>query len=479
MTINDIINRSSRFDQKDKDLIKNNGVVFTDRKICDIIIERINPSINDVICEPSVGKGAFVFSLLEFFKKKHTILELVEFTENRLHCFDINNSFINELKILLINYFIIQGYDKPPNLNNLKCEDFLLDNNHYDVIIGNPPYVRIQNMDKEYLNKLKENLKSVTLGNVDLYYAFLEKSLQASNKVGLIIPNSFIKNKSGKFIREIIKDRVSYIYDFENNKVWENISTYTSIVICENTTDVINYQTNTKLISKNKSELTSDIWIFEDIETGTNNLSDMIISYNGGLATIKDNIYKMDSYDDNYCYKDGYMIEKGICEKYIKGTKDRTFGDHKYILYPYDETILDENILSHKYPLAYKYLCDKKEDLSTRDKGKIDKYESWYAYGRKQGMMKKKQGTQVILPLTFLKSRGIHCIEIPTEENSLVLSGILVDIIQDRFEEFMKVISSEEFYKYCELNNKILSDKNRVGDKWLCVTVNTLRNFKY
>lgn len=480
MTINDIIDRSSNFDQKDKELIKNNGVVFTDRSICDIIIEQINPSINDVICEPSVGKGAFIFSLLEYFKKKHTILELVDFVENRLYCFDINQSFINEFKILLFNYFIIQGYDdNPPNLNNLKCEDFLLSNDHYDIIIGNPPYVRIQNMDKEYLNTLKQNLKSVTLGNIDMYYAFLEKALQVSKKVGFIIPNSFIKNKSGKFIREIIKDRVNYIYDFENNKVWDNISTYTSIIICEDLCDTINYQTNTQLISKDKNELCSDIWLFEDMITGTNSLSDMIISYNGGLATIKDNIYKMDTYDENYCYKDDYVIEKGICEKYIKGTKDRTFKDHKYILYPYDEVILDESTISNKFPLAYKYLCDKKEDLATRDKGKTSKYESWYAYGRKQGMMKKKQGIQIILPLTFLKSRGIHYIEIPSDQNSLVLSGILVDIIPEKFNDFLQVISSEDFYKYCELNNKILSDKNRVDDKWLCLTVNTLRKYKY
>jgi hypothetical protein len=66
-------------------------------------------------------------------------------------------------------------------------------------------------MDKDYLGKLKLELKSVSLGNVDLYYAFLEKSLSHSKKVGFIIPNSFIKNKSGSFIREIVKDRLKYI----------------------------------------------------------------------------------------------------------------------------------------------------------------------------------------------------------------------------------------------------------------------------
>lgn len=52
MNIDEIINKSSHFDQKDKKLIKENGVVFTNR----------------TICEPSVGKGAFVFALLDFFR---------------------------------------------------------------------------------------------------------------------------------------------------------------------------------------------------------------------------------------------------------------------------------------------------------------------------------------------------------------------------------------------------------------------------
>ena len=48
MNINDIINRSSYFNQGDKKSIKENGVVFTNRNICDLIIEKINPKIDIV-----------------------------------------------------------------------------------------------------------------------------------------------------------------------------------------------------------------------------------------------------------------------------------------------------------------------------------------------------------------------------------------------------------------------------------------------
>lgn len=478
---NPIFEKSSSFNQKDKKLIKENGVVFTNKKICDIIIRKINPQINEIICEPSVGKGVFVFSLFEFFRENHTINEIAHFFNNNLYCYDINNEFLTIFKNLVKDYFICFGYKGNLSFNNIIEGDFLLQNKNYDVIIGNPPYVRIQNIKKNYLNELKSELKSVSLGNIDLYYAFLEKSLIHSKRVGFIIPNSFIKTKSGSFIRNIIKDRLSYIYDFRNEKVWSKIATYTSIVICdEELSDNVQYDTSNVSIIKNKNELSTNKWIFETLNVGSKKLVDMVNHYSGGLATIKDGVFKMDSHDDLYCYKNGRMIEKEICKKYIKATTSRDFNDYKYIIYPYiNGRIIDEQTMEEQYPLCYNYLLSRKKELLSRDKGKTSKYESWYAYGRRQGLLKDKKGDCIILPLTFLKSRDVHHIEVPNNEECLVLSGILVDIKTDMKENFINVIKSDDFYQYCEMNNKILSDKNKSEDIWLSLTSTTIKDYTY
>lgn len=483
MKISDLIKNSQEFDQRNKNLIKNEGVVFTDQEICNQIIDIIDPKITETICEPSVGKGVFVFSLLERFRKNgESVEDITYFIENKLFCYDINSSFIEEFKIILVEYMKMIGYNGYLCLDNIKCGDFLLQNGTWNVILGNPPYVRIQNLNKEYLNILKGDLKSVTLGNVDLYYAFLEKSLKSSDRVGFIIPNSFIKTKSGKFLREIIKDRLSYVYDFCSDKVWEKISTYTCIVICgSKITDTVNYVTRKENVIKRKKDLSDDIWIFLEQKSGSKNISDMINYCSGGLATIKDGIFKMDSDDDDFCYKGKYTVEKDICRKVIKATTDKKFDNYRWILYPYDENskILNEDVIKNKYPLAYKYLLENRSELDKRDKGKTQRYDSWYAYGRRQGLLRKSNGRIVLLPLTFLRSRGIHLIEVPDDENCLVLSGILVDVKEDSFDLFVDIISSNEFYDYCELNNKILSDKNKSDDVWLSIKSTTLRNFKY
>lgn len=481
MNIDNIINNSSEFNQYDKKSIKENGVVFTHKKICDIIIKKINPKINEIICEPSVGKGVFIFSLFEFFREKYNIEEIAYFFNNNLYCYDINKDFLNIFKKLIQEYFDNFNYNGELIFDNIIEGDFLVQNIKYDVIIGNPPYVRIQNIDKKYLNTLKIELKSMLLGNIDLYYAFLEKSLLYSKRVGFIIPNSFIKNKSGAFIRDMIKDRLTYIYDFRNEKVWNNISTYTSIVICDDkkSNDFL-YETNNLNIIKNKKSLLSNKWIFETINSGDNKLIDMVEYYSGGLATLKDDVFKMDSYDDLFCYKNGFKIEKNICKKYIKATTSKKFDEYKYIIYPYiNSIIINEDFFKQEYPLCYEYLLSRKNELLLRDKGNMLNYDSWYAYGRKQGLLKNKEGECIILPLTFLKSRGIHYIEVPKNEECLILSGIIVYIKNSMKNKFIDTITNDNFYKFCEMNNKILADSSKSDDIWLCLSATSIKEYTY
>jgi adenine-specific DNA-methyltransferase len=482
-SIEEIIRWSQEFNQSDKNLIKNDGVVFTGNKICNQIIEIVNPKIYEKICEPSVGRGSFVFAILEKFRKEGNLnTDIKYFVENNLHCFDINKQFIDDLKEALECYLSILGIDSEINLYNIKCEDFLLQKERFDLIIGNPPYVRIQNLKREYLDLLKRDLKSITLGNIDLYYAFMEKSLKCSNRVGFIIPNSFIRTKSGKFLREIIKDNIRYIYDFCSDKVWEKISTYTCIVVCESTpSEHINYVTSKNNLIKLKSDLSDEKWIFSDQTFGENKLGDIINYCSGGLATIKDNVYKIQRVDSKYCYIGNNKIEFDICKKVIKATKERRFDTHKWIIYPYDKMgkVLSESFISENYPLAYQYLLKSKKVLEKRDKGKTEKYDTWFAYGRRQGLMKQKNGRVVILPLTFLKSRGLHFIEVPENDECVVLSGILVDIREEFFDLFIKTITSDSFYKYCESNNKVLTDTKTSDDLWLSITTTTLKNYMY
>jgi hypothetical protein len=69
--------------------------------------------------------------------------------------------------------------------------------------------------------------------------------------------------------------------------------------------------------------------------------------------------------------------------------------------------------------------------------------------------------------------------EVTESEECLVVSGLLIDVKPNMKKKFIKTISSDEFYKFCELNNKILADKNRPNDCWLSVTSTTIKDYCY
>ena len=231
---------------------------------------------------------------------------------------------------------------------------------------------------------------------------------------------------------------------------------------------------------KNKKDLSYNKWIFENINIGNNNLIDMVNYHSIGIATLKDDVFKMDSHDELFCYKNGQKIEKEICKKYIKATKSKYFSDYKYIIYPYiNGKIINEDTLIKKYPFCYKYLLSRKNDLLSRDKGNISKYDSWYAYGRKQGLLKERKGDCIILPSTFINSRDINYIEVPENEECLVLSGIFIDIKKGMKDRFIEQIKSDNFYKFCETNNKILSDKKNSNSIWLNLSSKTIKDYSY
>ena len=120
---------------------------------------------------------------------------------------------------------------------------------------------------------------------------------------------------------------------------------------------------------------------------------------NNGIATLKNNVYIIDyiSEDEsNYILRCGYKVEKNICVDIINPNKlieTSNLNDlKKKIIFPYYyegdiAQIISAEKLKKEYPNTYSYLLKHKEELAGRDKGKKE-YEEWYAYGRRQGMVK-------------------------------------------------------------------------------------------
>ncbi|KQH83098.1 Eco57I restriction-modification methylase domain-containing protein [Thermococcus thioreducens] len=108
----------------------------------------------------------------------------------------------------------------------------------FDFIVGNPPYVRIQNLKKEspeyveFLNRFYESSHK----NYDLAIPFIERGyslLRDNGELGFIVTKKWMKADYGEKMRGILakEKAVRLIIDFGDGQVFKGATTYTMILV--------------------------------------------------------------------------------------------------------------------------------------------------------------------------------------------------------------------------------------------------------
>ena len=187
------------------------------------------------VLEPSVGVGNFIpYIISKYSYAEELIIDVV----------DINDYSLEILKELL------KIVDIPDNVTiNYINDDFLLHNfsNKYDVITGNPPFQKLNTKNK-LLSVYRENSINDESCNTSSY--FLEKSLQISDNVTMIMPKFLLNTIEYKKTRDYINNmKINSIIDF-GEKGFEGVLIET---IC------ININSNDKPSKTHIKSITYDI----------------------------------------------------------------------------------------------------------------------------------------------------------------------------------------------------------------------------
>ncbi|UIP00300.1 N-6 DNA methylase [Halobaculum sp. CBA1158] len=112
----------------------------------------------------------------------------------------------------------------------------------YDYVVGNPPYVRIQNLPDSQ-KAMMDTLYDATTGNYDIYCPFYERGLdwlaEDTGKLGFITPNQFMVTDYGEGLRRVLLEdsRIEEVYDFRDSGVFEDATNYPAVVILEDEPD--------------------------------------------------------------------------------------------------------------------------------------------------------------------------------------------------------------------------------------------------
>lgn len=419
---------------------KLNGAFFTPDYIIDFIINEIHPKESDMNLDPSCGCGAFLIGLVDYYKRAFD-KSIKKIVKENIYGSDILAYNIQRTKLLLAIYAL-------QHKEILENEDFNLFHQdslkaqwslQFDNIVGNPPYVKFQDLSDENRTYLVDNWTTVEGGTFNLYFAFFElgyKLLKPTGQLGYITPNNYFTSLSGEAIRKYFQQKkcVSRIIDFSHKKVFD-AQTYTALTFLnkkENDTILFDrikegYSPNDFLAKANGSpnylkDLNYKKWRLlktdeqETILALENNGIPIgkLFDICAGIATLKDEIF----FIEEGIEKDGYYIkstEKGIFEIEIQSTKPiykisdfksqkDTENNIRKVIFPYIikngvANAISEEDFKHKFPKCYHYLLSEKESLLARDKGKV-KFEPFFAWGRTQGLT--KSGKKILTP-TFSK----------------------------------------------------------------------------
>lgn len=436
---------------------KFNGAFFTPDYIIDFIINEIQPKENDTNLDPSCGCGAFLVGLTDYYKRTFN-KPIKKIIKENIFGSDILEYNIHRAKLILTIYALQNGEQLKDSDFNLYHQDSLRTSwkMSFDNIVGNPPYVKFQDLTDDNRNYLAKHWTTVEGGTFNLYFAFFElgyKLLKPTGKLGYITPNNYFTSLAGEALRKYFLHQkcVTRIVDFSHKKVFD-AQTYTAITFLnKQQNEAITYDRikdgyspelflanangspnylenlNVKKWRLLKTDEQQNIKTIETIGKPIGKLFDICV----GIATLKDDIFFIDGSKQKNGYylkitdNGTFEIEKEIVKPVYKISDFRTQNElecnTRKIICPYNikngiATAIPEIDFKKKYPKCYAYFLSEKENLLARDKGKV-KFEPFFVWGRTQGLTRK--GKKILNP-TFSQHPRFLLVE---EEDGFFTNG--------------------------------------------------------
>jgi hypothetical protein len=381
------------------------------------------------IIDPACGSGAFLNKagdiLLEIHKAIHekkymdkmdTLAPYFDNIEmrrevllNNIYGVDLNEESVEITKLSLFLKVCKKGL-KLPNLdNNIKCGNSLIDDPSYtdkpfkwekefenifdyggfDVVIGNPPYVRVQNLPYLEIDYYKKHYMCA-YKRIDISILFIElahKIIKNSGFNSYIASNQFLATEYGRKCRNFIleKFQIKEIVDFGDLPVFKDATTYVSIFIfIKSKIKKFDYYEVTSLDSNieeidpieiDPAKLDEEPWILQnyhliDIFDKLNQhppLNSGIGKCWVGIITGNDKIFIFDDIESSNIEKDAFLPLMRAQDCYRYGYSKPS----KFVIYPYKNnngktTLLNEEEIKEKYPNLFNYLHENKDILIKR-----------------------------------------------------------------------------------------------------------------
>ncbi len=209
------------------------------------------------ILDPACGSGAFLNQTLDYLINEHKQIDSLineltgetikyfdtdkQILENNIYGVDINEESVEIAKLSLWLRTAKSGRTLSDLSGNIKCGNSLIDdpqvagdkafdwnvefkeimdNGGFDVVVGNPPYVRGRTFDE----KTRNFFKRYETGSLDTAILFIKKAkslINSKGRMGYIVPKSLLFASNWDTIRKFIAPFLTTVIDC--SKVWGEV----------------------------------------------------------------------------------------------------------------------------------------------------------------------------------------------------------------------------------------------------------------
>lgn len=305
----------------------------------------------------------------------------------------------------------------------------------FDVIVGNPPYTRIQVMQRYFPEEVAfyqsaaSHYATADRMNFDKYAVFVERSLQLlrpDGRLGVIIPHKFMATQAGRPLRGILSaDRLlEEVTHFGAQQVFAGVANYTCILVAdkagqdqftlERVLDIDRWRYG-RLGARaviSTAALTAEPWeiahptamaAFDRMRQAHGARLGAVADIFVGLQTSADDVYALkavsETADEIEVVWNGrrWSIEKGILRPFLRDiqlTAYRRATANSWLIFPYEEVegrqkLIQPDDLARLYPGCLEYLEARRGELERRNvSGGAADEQQWYQFGRSQSLAK-------------------------------------------------------------------------------------------
>src|SRR5690606_26663399 len=346
----------------------------------------------------------------------------------------------------------------------------------FDIVLGNPPYVKLQNMTRVYpetvaylqADRGADTYRSAQTGNFDLYLTFIEKGLRLlaeGGRMAYIAPSLWAVNEYGEGLRALVRrtQQLERWIDFKSYQVFDEAITYTALQFftqAPQTAVKIAIEPNGKAanVDWERGELVTPYaslpeageWLMatgperalierlrrDCIQLGDASLTHAIFQ---GIITSADQIYQLerlraDRYRCTPEEGDPYevRVEDAIMKPLVSGAEAKRYEEPEtgtYLLFPYERDargamrLITADEMERRFPLAWAHLCQYEGELRARESRRFDT-DAWYQFGRPQNI-EIQDRTKLVVAQTVPEMRVCADTAADKHLNNVRVNGIL------------------------------------------------------